>query len=411
MLLISSTFLGDSQTLLGVVATLLVLCLFYEGSQRYRNRQSKERSINKNDKEIENQDSEERELTETAGNNFLFRILHSEKEKIKKRIEIITDKSKELKKEPLKISEKVKNIAEKQETISRDLKNKAGEFISKYEMILSRLEISAIKDQYELMNSIESDNEQFRAPLFCFSLSILLFCIDELWMLFPSWHGVMTVFCGLLTFISIIYWIILWTASCFSDDNYKKWNLRNWLDFFPSNIGPETSGILLIVSFGGLSYWLIKLYSEKWNPDITVILIGFFLPLVAFGIIKLLLCPIRGKYSYSHILGHFFALSIYSALLTGLVFDGNNKELTTVINSSFIAKSKLVSILAVGFVLFNGLVMPFLFPLIRYRHLLLSNIRSAIWIKIRISFYRSKMKSDSQKILAAFGEERLSTGK
>lgn len=407
MNLLSLTFLANSQTLLGVLATLLVLCLFYEGRQR----QHKSREGNGNTKDLGNGkeiDSADGDLqNETGGNNFLFRILHSEKEKIKIRIEDIAKKSSELKKELIKISDKIRNITKTNEPISRELKNKAGAFITKYEFKLSGLEISTLEEQYDLMNSIESNNEQFRAPLFCFSLSIILFCIDELWMLLPSWHEWMTVFCGFMTIISFVYWIIVWIASCFSDRSFKQWRSRTWFDFLPTNIGAEVAGLLLIALFSAISFWIIKLYPNDWYIDTPILLIILLIPVVLFGVYKMISCKIRGKYSYSHIIGHFFAMLVYSALLTMLIFHGNNKSIFSIVENSFITKPKVVSILAVGFVLFNGLLIPFLLPLLRYRFLLLSNICRVNKNKIISYYLKRKMKSESQMIMAAFGEEKL----
>lgn len=403
------TFLDDSQTLLGVVATLLVLCLFYEGRQRKSTCRDDSWTHKEKGKVDGNIGEDESNANELSGNNFLFRILHSEKEKIKIRIENIAEKSKELKKDPLKISDKIRNITKKHESISQELKNKAGAFITQYEFKLSGLEISTIEEQYDLMNSIESDNEQFRAPLFCFSLSILLFCIDELWMLFPSWHEWMTIFCGFMTLASSVYWIIIWTASCFSDRSFRQWRFRKWFDFLPIHIGAEFAGILLIAFFTAVSFWIVKLYPENWCMDISILLIILFLPVVYFGVYKMFSCRIRGRYSYSHILGHFFAILIYSVLLTMLIFNGNNGVIHKIAVNSFIAKAKVVSILSVGFVLFNGLLVPFLLPLLRYRFLLLSNICRANKNKINSYYLKKCMKSDSQKIMAAFGEEKLTS--
>jgi len=64
MICLDAVFLGTSQTFLGVLLTLFVLCIFYEG----RNKVSSDDGVI-ND--------------EIGGNNFLSRIIHREISRIK----------------------------------------------------------------------------------------------------------------------------------------------------------------------------------------------------------------------------------------------------------------------------------------------------------------------------------------
>lgn len=226
MLLLDSTLLGDSQTFLGVLATLLVLCLFYEGRRRSHKTPIPDENANP-----------ETGDEEVGGNNFLFRILHSEKERIKEKISEIEKKFADLG-DSLSVSEiyeKIRIISGN-ENADQNVKNRAGLFLSKYSRIQSKLKITTVADQFKLMSTIETDNEQFRAPLFSFALSILAFCLDEFWILCPNWHDVISVFLGVMTLISTIYWTLIWIASCFSDEKYKNWKLRKGFDMMPDNL-------------------------------------------------------------------------------------------------------------------------------------------------------------------------------
>lgn len=360
MICLDAVFLGSSQTFLGVLLTLFVLCIFYEG----RNKVS-------SDDDIIND--------EIGGNNFLSRIIHREISRIRLNFKEASDALDEQKKQ-LGNDKNVKllmKLIDSNEAKNSELKEKAKAIVFGYKFDISQISFSWISKENEFLEDIETSNEQFRAPFYCFLFGILLFCIDEIWTSFSGdsefaqkIHLLLSLFVLYASIISFGYWVFIWSGNRRKNGNVKtnRWLINGWVDKI-TKFSWLIAGIIIIAI-----YWtfLCLLSNTKGRLSFFEICIEdftFFISLSAFilpfvlGFIRYWQCIVRGRYSYLHILGHFLAITIYSiGISVGLtsfpVFDALHNDFLLKISNT-----ELVKEIAILFVLVNGLLFPFLFPL------------------------------------------------
>lgn len=357
------TFLASSQTFLGVLVTLLVLCLFYDGAQT---------------------SSDDSSVYNAGGNNFLSRIIHNEiwliNQRISNRSQKIKNKLDDIMScDNLKILSKWINANSLDETQENEEAYQAVFGINKK---ANELQSVILSDQYDALKQIELSNEQFRAPLFMLVYGIVIFCIDELYTVFPDIRDGLNLFVLTLTLLSVIYWAAVWIKYlCRNIDKVEDScdiNTHNdWFIRIQAKLGPSIFGLLLL--FGILTIAIIvsiTIESIITSAGITLgtgtyalsFLIFTVLIITILGVWRLCECSIVGNYSYSHVLGHFLVILLYS-IITSVFISwqwGNGtewwgSEIAVILRES-----------AVVFVLVNGLILPFLLPYCKvmsvYRH-------------------------------------------
>lgn len=357
------TFLASSQTFLGVLVTLLVLCLFYDGAQT---------------------SSDDSSVYNAGGNNFLSRIIHNEIWLINRRISNRSQKIKNKLDEivscdDLKILSKWINANSLDEPQENEEAYQAVFGINKR---ANELQSVILNDQYDALKQIELSNEQFRAPLFMLAYGIVIFCIDELYTISPDIRDGLNLFVLTLTLLSVLYWAGVWIKSWSSnsnivDDNCDTNTDNDWFQRTHAKLGPSKFGLLLL--FGILTIAaVVSIATESitTSAGITLstgtyalfFLIFTVLVIGIMGVWRLCKCSIVGNYSYSHVLGHFLVIFIYS-IITSVFISwqwGNGLEWWNSRITVFLRE------LSVAFVLINGLILPFMLPYIKvmsvYRH-------------------------------------------
>lgn len=395
------TFLASSQTFLGVLVTLLVLCLFYDGAQ----------SSSDDDKDPST-------VYNSGGNNFLSRIIHNEIWLINNRI---TSRSKEIKKklEELSSNDDLKNltnwVSNNSFGTSHGMDSSDVLAIFGLEKRANKLQSEILSDQYDTLKRIELSNEQFRAPLYTLIYGIVIFSVDELYTIFPDIRDGLNLFVIGLTVLSILYWSGIWIKSFRRklenrDDNNRDTETKDpdWFEKGQSNKGPSIfgisllTGILLVI----ISIFLLcdALLSDLRIPVNTEILASLFLlcailiPAI-LGMWRLYKCKNVGNYSYSHVLGHFTVILIYSVVIaafmswmwgSGLEWWG--RGITLVLKETVIV-----------FVLLNGLILPFSLPYSKVMSLYRRAKRTLSKSDKEVKDLESDIKSESSGILQKIG--------
>lgn len=351
------TFLATSQTFLGVLVTLLVLCLFYDS------RTSKPNTTDDADTEYNG-----------GGNNFLSRIIHDEillinsrllrmSQSIKKRIDDMTSTG------DLKI------ISDWMFANSFNAPDGDKQYVQEvfdFQKRANRLQSDILSDQYGTLKRIELSNEQFRASLFTLVYGIVVFCVDELYAFIPEIRDGLNLFVFSLTLLSALYWIGVWTkamkANPDKNDNHSdNCNAGNpdWFIRKQRKYGASVFGILLLFCILCITAVFVvsgnRILSHNGvsisNNSYAICFLSVSITAIAIiAIWRLSKCSMVGNYSYSHVLGHFCAIMLYSIFASILIsrFWGSGQEW-------WCATGNLRES-TVAFVLLNGLILPFALP-------------------------------------------------
>lgn len=348
--------LGSSQTFLGFLGALLVLCiLMNEG-------------------------------------NFILKIVDKVKDDIKNKI-ITLDNKNNLQEYYLKL------VAKKQSDLRFDmllnnpdnLKNhiigrfpeKECEIINKIDALVAnarmlkmrsdavfantkcKSSLQLLKETKPLEDKLRYSSEQCLAPLYVLLLCFVVFIFDEASRLSVSSFDFCVSCLVLLMIFSILFWIGIWGRFGYiflkelsvQGEVYEKYCLRDL------NLSKCLTRLLLCIF---LAYIFIVLTNMNWihvgeNMKLFIFyIIGFGLPILSLPICFLKRHRSFGNYSYPFILNHFMgftSLSItYTLILFGISYllgDGYNCLINY--NRDIVWLKMLLFV----FVIFNGIMMPF----------------------------------------------------
>ncbi len=327
--------LDGSQTFLGTLLTLNVLCIFANRS-----------------------------------NNFILKLLSnlikafkSELKNLKKLIEADVEKIKNS--EDFKTVEK---ISASQGGYPPKIVTEATLLSYKYSLGSETSQIALTKG-YVQLNQIKHSQEQFRAPLFTLLYGLTIFVIDEVCRftndeclykayLFCSW---------IITVLAILYWLIIWivfVVSSYPLPQRKKGSFWSYVDYTCHSVD---SAFVQLVIFATIYYFVLKFLlfatSIMW-VNTLLILVAALLPLLILGIWRESECSVIGRYSYMHVCGHFVTFLIYAIILTVITYNSFNFCLQS---STIFTDVPLLRLFVVGFVLLNGLLLPFILPYGKHR--------------------------------------------
>ena len=349
-------FLDSSQTFLGVLLTLNVLCIF----------------AFKNDSE---NDSEN--VSEINENNFILRFLHYYKEKFRKeliKLENLVKKETETLRESSDYR-KLKAISNGNDKFDADIKTEAMLLDVKYSLYLTNSN-SIVTDGYVELNSIEASNEQQRAPLFTLAFGLVFFFVDELVNLYQEdIYADSIMFGWWFLIISSIYWFVIWIfflcRKNFVGIEVMRKSFWNSID---KHVNPILGGLIKIVVCLAIFF-----FSILWIPGISdftfcVILVGL-MPISIIGFWREWFCCVKGRYSLTHTMGHLISFGLYAIAITSIIItisniSGNSNVVIVFNNISKLGIFSNIKALRFGIICFsllNGLILPFVIPYIKLR--------------------------------------------
>ena len=291
-------FLGYSQTFIGVLASLLVLCIVLDKS------------------------------------NFIFNILNNIKEQIKNEIaeldrdtgfNNIDDISSGfgytyLEEYIVNLKNKIQGGGDEEDkTLLENALAMEIKIRTAFNQLKSRKSIEVLKPADELIQSIGCANEQIIAPLYALFCCIIVFMCDELVVYFPTTCDYIVTFLSIFFLTSIIFWLLVWynflqniqfrKISTKQDTKSRLKNLHiNWIWL--------ALGCVVISSL----CWYISVYiSMMWLKCLLVIGLGIIFPIMLVAIIKFLNHYESKSFSYVTCIKHFLMFAFLSLLLTGVM--------------------------------------------------------------------------------------------
>jgi len=341
-----SIFLGDSQTFLGTIATLTILCVFSE------------------------QDS----------GNFIVSVLKGIRERIEKQIKLLKENTNMVLPESIQLLQYFlgqTNVESEQNNegvqILREIAVKENELKSQYTM---RVEFR--KD--ELFRQIKDAKEQFLAPLYTFLYCLIVFVFDELLRVSHIGKEWLVSGMALFTFYSYLFWTVIWVKFFVTHRvGYRKREksfipeclMNEWNDISlrVRNSGCSWSFILRVASCLLVIIACILLAHDNPNVSIGILIAGLSIPVFVKGYSRVNCFFDNGDYSHLFLVGHFAALFVLSFLLTFVIhyivhYDVSFKHILIPYENFLWMKSSVLC-----FALFNGIVFPFLFPFLCYNSL------------------------------------------
>lgn len=342
-------FLGNSQTFVGVLASLVVLCILDSGNFILGILKKIGERIDGKIKRLDKRLDLQGKIGKLKPYQSFQSFIETSKEK--EREKKLTDKEDELKKEALALEMNL------QATFSAFKSDLTPEFI-----IPARSLIKKIKDS----------REQLIAPLYVLLYSIVVFICDEIVrakLVDIDW---IVTFLSVFTAFSFVFWGMVWLAfyngirieSKATDKKKKRNYFEKWIC---KNVTWKIAFSILAIYclFPICSCWLAKGTEVNWYG----IILG--LSLFIGTIVSISVCRVRshkllGRYLYMFSLRHFGGLFIVSLLITLTLFFCTSfyREMT----DYFIIYEDCIAIKAaiIAFIIINGLFLPFWMPYVGY---------------------------------------------
>lgn len=328
--------LGSSQTFLGTLATLTILCVFHNKSnfilnilgQVKKNFQNEINSLRINTK-FEN-------ITESSDYKLLNRYLND------------SNNDPKLREEGIKLMSEI-SVAEQQ----------------------LQIQYAPVENQGDvLIDRIYKSEEQILSPLYTFGYCIILFIFDELLRIPVIGHT--NYFCSTLTVFSLfsaIFWIFVWgkflikyipkqkTEFSSTTTNNKRKTLNKKIQSFFFKLS-----IISICILMGMFLCHACLPYEYYPFGIIFLLIC---PIICIGVLKLFPTQPDGSYSHLFILSHLtiflFLAFCFCFIIFLYIYSTNNYNQW--LQPFHIHSFKIATFIAI---LLNGLILPFIMPYICY---------------------------------------------
>lgn len=357
MLLDTISFLQNSQTFLGVLITLNILCIFANKDEDGAIVPKGVNSKNIND------------------SNFILRFIHQFKVKFEEELKQLENSIAEVRKEfeSSKDYTTLKRLLSKSDGLSSESLKKANSIDVRCSRTLADLN-TLVSYGYVKMNSIEASNEVNRAPLFTLLFGLIFFVIDEIC---NRWqNGIydnLIIFSVFFISLSSAYWIVLW-IFLFCRRNYQTYTdlhkTRRWFEKI-NYIDGGVLKIIICITIFYLGILFIPIQEITYDLSWIIILALAVVPIATVGALREYYCRVKGNYSFMHTTGHLIAFAVYSVALT-YVFYKLNLEGLVFTESEIIIGNIRFSIIV--FSLLNGLLFPFMIPYLKLKYISFSEM-------------------------------------
>lgn len=340
----SISFLGGSQTFVGVLATLIILC------------------INRNE------------------NNFIFEVLTDIRNQI-------VEYAKRLK--PSIAIDSIKNALYYKAILlflqNDKCKEKNKELCGKCEHAVEEIEMAKFSLQgrvtnwdssiIKLANIIENKKEQQKAPMFAFAFCIVVFIIDEfLRSQYILFNSELLAILSLFTIYVTIYWVVKWIVFMLKDsfevDELNKEppkGLGKLLQWFVSLKNRNQFLFHLIVTFCLLYIFSVNYDSINDNKIKVIFLILIcYVPFLLMGVVHIFIQDRHsdGKITMHYVYHFFYMLFLSIGILIYVkIFISDILSVIPFQDEYYLFGLKF---LVIGFILCVGLLCPFVCTLIKF---------------------------------------------
>lgn len=344
-------FLGGSQTFIGILASLIVLCVILDKSNFIHSILDE---IGKRiDEEIKNLDS-------TVG------------------IEVINDVPK---KSDYKLLHRyIDELNEKKDKDpeAKRLFNKAAAMDMKLQATFDQLKSGYspkfLKPAHDLIEKIQDSKEQVIAPLYALLFCLVIFICDEIVVGIASASNFIISFLTILTTFSFLFWIMMWGIF------YRDIRIATESVSFPITGKGKNSFVnkfikwkwmyLALPVFYAICLFISTFVPIVWIKWLIAFLVGFILPICCIASMRAKDHHVFGFYTYEYIFKHFVGLFLMSLLIAGVTIVGCvlSKDISS---ACFTFEDFVVlKISVISFILISGLLLPFLMPYYGFKRVL-----------------------------------------
>lgn len=341
-------FLGYSQTFIGVLASLLVLCIVLDKSNFIYN------ILNNIKEQIENEIAElDRDtgfnniddISSGLGYTYLEKYIINLKTKIQKGG-----------------NEEDKTLLEN--ALAMEIKIRTA-----FNQLKSKKSIEVLKPADELLQSVCSANEQIIAPLYALFCCIIVFMCDELVGYFPSTCDYVVTFLSIFFLTSIIFWLLVW-YNFLQNIQFRKTSTKQDVKSRFNSLHINWIWLALgCVVISSLCWYASVYISTTWLKYLLAIGLGIIFPIIIVAIIKFLNHYDSKSFSYVTCIKHFLMFAFLSLLLTVVMYC-----ITSIFDSA--SESCLIyhdlypiKISILSFILLFGIIFPLVMPFIGYKYI------------------------------------------
>lgn len=275
----------------------------------------------------------------------------------------------------------------------------------------------------KILDSIKNSKIPLLAPLYTFVFCITIFIYDELLRSESfCFNNILILSLSCFILVSYLYWSIMWisfvTSNAFKEiNNSVKQNKRkqlmeivtcckSWYCKKINNIRQRSIIYLFLIRM--VFFLLILAITLSINTYLyhinsyIIVLLDIIIPTILIGIIRLYAFDRKENYSYIFMCGHYIAILSMSILLSISFFA--IAGIMNSINSVLIpyVGCQWIKISIFGFVLFNGIFLPFMLPYCGYNSYYKFSkkqiVESENKAKVLIQSLRDELDSFSNKI-------------
>lgn len=219
---------------------------------------------------------------------------------------------------------------------------------------------------------LEKCTEQVLAPLYALAYGLGIFFLDEFASCFlsPSWQPLIVIYVNLITILSFLYWITIWSLYWFhSRENHKNVTINSFLENIDNNFSLSFGTIVKLIICLGI--YTLCIFLLPWNlmnewGKVLIVTTAFAAPILLIGIFRACYSKNKGRLSYLHALGHFFAIVIYATCAIAIL---NSISPFTYNSVPLFSDIKIMRFSIVVFLLTIGILAPYIIPL--WRHALI----------------------------------------
>lgn len=336
----SFELLENSQTLLGVLLTLAVLCIF---SQRT--------------------------------NNYILNIWISQSEKSTAALNGLL----------IKLKRTIKELNENEDVIlltrisTGTIKCQNPKNLRRVQMKMYNLRLIQRSDNVDFnelklrTERLAEYNEQYEAPLYSFIYGLIVFIADEVFRVthcIPEW-GVYALY--QFTILSCVFFGLIWITFFNHPVRKRKWMKKIKITGrqIKEKIGSIWLTVLLLIIILVISDGIILLsdFAKESNSTIRwVTILSLMGPITIVGAFKIWLSDSKGDYSTLQILGHLLTMFLLASAFTATIVAMREVQ---IFHESMVAALRAFSnlevlrFLVVMFVMLNAVVLPLFCPLIK----------------------------------------------
>lgn len=344
-------FLGGSQTFIGILASLIVLCVILDKSNFIHSILDE---IGKRiDEEIKNLDSTVGiEVINDVPENSDYKLLHYYIDGLNKK----KDKDPEAKRSFNK-------------AVAMDMKLQAT-----FDQLKSGYSPKLLKPAHDLIEKIQDSKEQVIAPLYALLFCLAIFICDEIVVGIASASNFVVSFLTILTIFSFLFWIMMWwifhrDIRIVTESASSPTTGQNKNSFMYKFIKWKWMYLVLPV-FYAFCLFISTFVPIVWIKWLIAFLVGFILPIYCIASMRAKDHHVFGFYTYEYIFKHFVGLLLMSLLIAAVTIVGC--VLSEDISSACFTFENFVvlKISVISFIFISGLLLPFLMPYYGFKRVL-----------------------------------------